>query len=301
MTDTTPLVSRLWLEGRGGPEFLATGTPALTWQVEAAPGWRQEAARVEVRQAGETETEAAELPGPDSQAVTWPFPALAAYDDAEIRVAVRGAGEEWSEPGDWTAARTAALGPGDWTAAFVASPAPIDESRRPVRFRTVFEVHGSVRSAVLSTTAHGVYETVLNGVAASDEVLAPGWTAYDERLLFQSADVTALLRPGRNVLGATVAEGWYRERFGFDGRFSVAYPGPVALSAQLRIAYEDGSIDVVATDSTWETSTAGPTVSASIYQGETYDARQEDDALAEPEASLPDAAPAVVLDASPTR
>src|SRR4051794_41688655 len=99
MTDTTPLVSRLWLEGRGGPEFLATGTPALTWQVEAAPGWRQEAARVELRRAGETETEAAELPAPDSQAVTWPVPALAAHDDAEIRVTVLRAGEERNGPG----------------------------------------------------------------------------------------------------------------------------------------------------------------------------------------------------------
>ncbi|WP_210508312.1 family 78 glycoside hydrolase catalytic domain [Naasia sp. SYSU D00057] len=300
MTDTTPLVSRVWLEGRGGPRFLATGTPALSWQVETTTaGWRQAGARVELRRGSETES--VELHAPDSQSVTWPFSALAAYDDAEVRVAVRGDGGKWSAPSAWVSARTAALGPGDWTAAFIASPEPIDESRRPIRFRTVFEARGPVRSAVLSATAHGVYETVLNGAPTTDEVLAPGWTAYDQRLLFQSSDVTALVRPGRNVLGATVAEGWYRERFGFDGKFAVAYPGPVALSAQLRLEYEDGSVDVVATDATWETSATGPTVSASIYQGETYDARAEDDAFENPDAALPGAGPAVVIDADSTR
>ncbi|WP_150309212.1 family 78 glycoside hydrolase catalytic domain [Planctomonas psychrotolerans] len=299
MTHTSPHVSRLRLGGRGGPAFLPTGAPALSWQVEGEPGWRQHAARVELRRAGDIE--AVDIEGADSQAIGWPFAPLAPYTEAEIRVAVRSADGDWSEPGVWNRVRTAALGPGDWSAAFIASPTPTDESRGTVRFRRSVEVRGAVRSAILSATAHGVLETVVNGAPTSDEVLAPGWTAYDQRLLFSSSDVTSLLRPGRNILGATVAEGWYRERFGFDGRFAVAYPGPTALSAQLRIEYQDGSVDLITTDESWETSTVGPCVSASIYQGEHYDARLEDAALTDPAASLPGAASAVIVDASPER
>ncbi|MFD3443851.1 family 78 glycoside hydrolase catalytic domain [Microbacteriaceae bacterium 4G12] len=300
MTETAPLVARLWLESRGTPDFLPTGTPTLTWQVTGpGSGWHQEAAVLELRRAGAVES--VQLDGAESQAVAWPFPALAPYDEAEVRVTVRGVGGAWGDPGEWVRVRTAALGPQDWTAAFISAPTPLDDDRGTVRLRRAFDVSGPVRSAVLSATAHGVFETVLNGTLTSDEVLAPGWTAYDQRLLFSSSDVTALLTPGRNVLGATVAEGWYRERFGFDGKFAVAYPGPVALSAQLRIAYEDGSVDIVATDERWEASASGPTVSASIYQGESYDARREDAALADPDAPLPGAQAAVVVEASPAR
>lgn len=65
MTDTTPLVSRLWLEGRGIPEFLATGTPALSWQVRtSAPGWRQEGARIDLRRAVPGRSRRASWTGP---------------------------------------------------------------------------------------------------------------------------------------------------------------------------------------------------------------------------------------------
>ena len=300
MTDTSALVPALWLDTRGGPEFLATGTPTLSWQVQAdRPGWRQRALRIELRRDGSVET--VEQESAESQGILWPFPALAAYDRAELRVTVRGDGTAWSTPSDWTAARTAALGPADWTAAFLAHPDAPDDSRGTVRFRSEFDIDKPLRSAVLSATAHGVYEVVLNGRLTSDEVLAPGWTSYDSRLLFQSSDVTSLLREGRNVLGATVAEGWYRERFGFDGDFSVFYPGPVALSSQLHLEFEDGSTQTVTTGEGWTATRTGPTVSASIYQGETYDARLEDRAFDDADTALPDAAPVAVLDAAAER
>jgi alpha-L-rhamnosidase len=300
MTDTNILVSKLWMEGRGGPAFLSTPTPTLSWQVQSgSPGWRQDAFRVELRRGGVVE--AVELDSSGSQRVKWPFAALASYDTADVRVAVRSEGQQWSAPSDWAPVRTAALGPSDWAADFIAASREPDDSRRPVRFRTTFDVTRPVRSAVLSATAHGAYEAVLNGELTSDEVLAPGWTAYDKRLLFQSSDVTHLLRSGANVLGATVADGWYRERFGFDGDFSVVYPGPVALSAQLRLEYEDGTVELLRTDDSWTASTTGPIRSASIYQGEAYDSRLEDDALAGADAELPDGVPTVALQASRAR
>ena len=52
-------------------------------------------------------------------------------------------------------------------------------------------------------------------VAVGDDLLAPGWTAYDERLLADTYDVTALVHPGANVIAATLGDGWWRGRLGF--------------------------------------------------------------------------------------
>ncbi|THG29399.1 alpha-L-rhamnosidase [Naasia lichenicola] len=300
---TTAAVTRLWFAQRGAPFHLADAEPTLSWQVVSdVDDWTQTSARIELRRGNETET--ADLPGARSQNVPWPFAALTAYDSIEVRVAVAGGDGVLGEPGEWVSAATGPLVPADWKAPFIAAPGEIedavDAARSTVRFRTEFIPSGTVVRAALSSTAHGVYEPILNGAVIGDEVLAPGWTSYAERLLFQTFDVTEAVSSGVNVLGATVAEGWYRERFGFDGRFSVAYPGPVALSMQLRLDYADGRSELIVTGPDWTASASGPTISASIYQGEHYDARAADDGF-EPGAAFPGGQPAVLVDAAISR
>ena len=285
---------------RGGPAFAAVGAPSVSWQVaDAPPGWRQAAYELEVD--GPLGPQRVALDSAESQHVPWPIAALGAYAAADVRVRVRGADDAWSGWSAPVAVRTGPLSPADWRAPFIALGPEAADDRGAVRFRTVVEVRGGLTSAVLALTSHGVHEAVVNGEPVDDVVLAPGWTAYESRLLFRSVDVGALLHEGRNVLGATVAEGWYRERFGFDGNFAVAYPGPLAFSAQLRLTYADGTVQEVVTDESWSVSATGPVASASIYQGEAFDARADDDALADPDVELPDAGWAVVIGADPGR
>jgi alpha-L-rhamnosidase len=315
-----PVVSRLWAEGRGRPEFLATGIPSLSWQVTTdAPGWLQASADIEVRRGATARstsastndatesptTETFTVSGRDSQHVPWPASALAAYDSAEVRVRVRGEDGSASEFSEWHLLRTAALRADDWVAPFIALAGPTDPNlanarnreRGTARFRTEFTLRDDAVSAVLSATAHGVYELTLAGSVVGDEVLAPGWTAYNDRLTFQSYDVTDRLAAGEPVvLGATVAEGWYGERFGFDGNFATFYPGPIALSAQLVVTYADGTVARVVTDDRWEGTAEGPVVSAGIYPGEAFDARKDDDALLTVGAEFP--APAAIRELS---
>jgi len=306
-SDATVTVSKLWAEGRGRPEFLATGIPSLSWQVTTdAPGWLQASADIEVRRGSQSNshagrsndgnTESFTVDGRESQHVAWPFAPLAAYDSAEVRVRVHGEDGSTSEFGDWHSLRTGPLTADDWVAPFIAVDGPTDADlaqrrnldRGTVRFRTEFTPRDDVTSAVLSATAHGIYELTLAGSVVGDEVLTPGWTAYDDRLTFQSYDVTDRLAAGETVvLGATVAEGWYRERFGFDGNFATFYQGPIALSAQLVVTYEDGTIERVVTDDSWQGTAAGPVVSAGIYPGEAFDAREDDDALTAVGAGFP--------------
>ena len=73
-------------------------------------------------------------------------------------------------------------------------------------------------SARLYVTALGLYEARLNGHRVGDAFLAPGWTDYGQRVLYQAYDVTSLLATGENVLGAIIADGWYAGFVGFDAK-----------------------------------------------------------------------------------
>ncbi len=66
-----------------------------------------------------------------------------------------------------------------------------------------------IKSARLYATALGTYEMFLNGKRVSSDFMAPGWTDYRERVLYQTYDVTDLVKSGTNVIGALLAPGWY--------------------------------------------------------------------------------------------
>jgi alpha-L-rhamnosidase len=143
----------------------------------------------------------------------------------------------------------------------------------PVMFRCEFDAPGDVVCARLYATAHGTYTAEFNGAAVSDALLAPGWSAYRKRLRFQTHDVTPLLVAGRNAIGITVADGWYRGYLGWDHKRNF-YGDRSAVLAQLELTRADGSIHIVATDPSWRAG-RGPIRESDLYMGESYDARLE--------------------------
>ena len=76
------------------------------------------------------------------------------------------------------------------------------------------------------------------------------------------------------MLGALLADGWYRGRLTWNPAHRHIYGDRLALLAQLEIAYADGTADRVMTDAHWG-AVPGPIISSSLYDGETYDARRE--------------------------
>ena len=140
------------------------------------------------------------------------------------------------------------------------------------QFRKTFSVDKPIRSARLYATALGLYEARINGQRVGDDVLSPGWTDYNQRVKYQTYDVTDFVKRGRNAIGAIVAPGWYA---GHVGGFGAAQFGLTpALRMQLEITYSDGTVERVATDHSWKAS-LGPIVEADLIMGETYDARRE--------------------------
>ncbi|QQM38205.1 alpha-L-rhamnosidase [Streptomyces liliifuscus] len=264
---------------------LGTGRPRLSWTtLTQARDWTQRAYEVELTVPdGDTPAVRMRVESADSVLVTWPFEPLPARGRATVRVRVTGSDGEvspWSEP---ATAEVGLLVPDDWSAVFVTPDWDEDpQTDQPSPFlRREFDLRGPVRSARLHATALGVYEAEINGTRVGDDVLAPGWTAYDKRLRHQTYDVTGLLRPGRNALGAILGDGWFRGRIGFDGKTRAVYGDRLALLAQLEVEYVDGTTERVTTDGSWRAAT-GPVVASGLYDGEAYDARRERSGWSEP-------------------
>jgi alpha-L-rhamnosidase len=150
-------------------------------------------------------------------------------------------------------------------------PGPDRVATEASLLRKDFAVAKAVRSARLSITALGAYEAFLNGKAVAPKgLLAPGWTDFHKRVLYQTYDVTPLLNQGSNTIGVELGGGWYSSPMTWSGyRFT---PGPNWLRAQLDLTLADGSHQTIVTDPSWLTS-AAPVTFSEIYGGESYDAR----------------------------
>ncbi|MBD8517449.1 family 78 glycoside hydrolase catalytic domain [Plantibacter sp. CFBP 8804] len=266
MTAHVARIGRLRAETRDDSPAVATPTPRLSWTVETGGSdWVQ--AWAELRDgSGVT----ARVEGRDSVLVSWPFTPLAPDEVRTVEVrAASTAGEEtpWSEP---TVVEAAFLADGAWTARFIGLAAP-ERPAQPIRVRRTFTVGGPVRRARLFWTALGAAEPQLNGMPASEDVLSPGWTAYGDRLVHETVDVTALVEPGENVLAATVAGAWYTERYGFFQFAERIYGDQPRFAAQLQLDYLDGTTETLVTDASWSAADGAELVDSGIYAGETID------------------------------
>jgi alpha-L-rhamnosidase len=179
----------------------------------------------------------------------------------------------WSDPAFWEMGLLIA---GDWKAAWIEADIEEDTKKsQPAQyFRKEFDLSKQIKSARLYITSHGLYEGFLNEKRVGDQVFTPGWTSYNRQLQYQVYDVSDLLVQGKNALGITVGDGWYRGYLGWKDNRNV-YGEKLAVLAQLDVTFEDGSREKVVTDDSWKVTNNGPIRMSDIYMGETYDARKE--------------------------
>jgi alpha-L-rhamnosidase len=249
---------------------VGTGSPRLSWSVpQADADYRQTAYEIEVLRGGTTETFRAD--SAEQILVPWPARPLASREYAAVRVRVA-CRDRWSEWSERAVVEAGLLDAADWTADFI-SPVGIAGTRMPAPVLSgSLEVPGEVRTARLYATAHGLYVATLNGRRVGDLVLAPGWTAYEHRLRYQTYDVTEMVRSGENVLEVLLGNGWYRGRLGFNGERAL-YGDRLALLAQLEVTTTDGQVHVLATDGTW-TARESEVLADDLYDGQRTDLRR---------------------------
>jgi alpha-L-rhamnosidase len=186
-----------------------------------------------------------------------------------------------------------------WAARWITD-ARIDVPKKaspvPLVLRRSFTTRPGVRRAWLEATALGVYELELNGRKVGDAYFAPGLTSYAHHIQYQTHDVTELLT-GDDELRVVVGGGWAVGSFNYR-RTNKVSADRQAFLCELHVEYDDGSVEVVGTDERWLVATGGRYQAAELYDGETYDATIDEDALDWKPADLtaPRGRPALVAD-----
>ena len=167
------------------------------------------------------------------------------------------------------------------------APAPI--------LRKEFEITKPVKSVRFYGTGLGYFELYLNGSKVGDEYLVPNQTNYgyreklEERLIpvpdpfngysvaYVSYDLTDKIVHGSNAVGAILGNGFYDLVF---RRFVMGYGVP-KFFGQILIRYEDGTNEVIASDTDWKIAKSAITFDQ-MYIGEKYDARLEHEGWSSP-------------------
>jgi alpha-L-rhamnosidase len=208
--------------------------------------------------------------------------ALIRIETADGKVERLVSGPEWKvgkeQTGDaWTAQ---AFDDSSWASASVVEeighePLGTPWPAQPVNLlRRNFTLAKTVRSARMYSTALGTYQLYMNGQRVGNDILAPGWTDYRKRIVYQVYDVTSQVKTGGNAIGAILGGGWYADGLGWlQTRYNFG-PPPVRLLVQLEVDYTDGTRDSVVSDESWK-ATQSPILASEIYNGESYDARLE--------------------------
>ena len=133
-----------------------------------------------------------------------------------------------------------------------------------------------VKRARLYATARGIYECRINGKEVTDTWFNPGHTQYDRHLMYQTYDITDLLKSGENAIGVVLASGWWSDAQTFVlGNFNY-YGDRESFLGRLEVTYEDDTIDTIVTNTTeWKYYSDGPWTYAGFFHGEHYDATKE--------------------------
>ncbi|HEY4246703.1 MAG TPA: family 78 glycoside hydrolase catalytic domain [Lacunisphaera sp.] len=285
-------ISHLRCEYLVNPLGLDERVPRLSWQLEGARrGARQVAWRVRVASTSEILAaggadlwDSSHVESAQTTHIAYAGRPLRSRESCHWQVEVRdetGAALR-SAPAFWT---MGLLEKKEWNARWIAvdpeiirrDPAAImptlTEPGTPDCFRREFEISGAVRRATIYATARGLVELQLGGQRVGEDLLVPEWTDYDKRIHYRTYDVTAQVAAGRNMLEATLGDGWWSGYVGWQeqrGRYGSLEN---SLLVQLEIELTDGKKITLGTDASWQCST-GPILSSDFMMGEIYDARR---------------------------
>lgn len=144
---------------------------------------------------------------------------------------------------------------------------------RPSQYiRIPFKAGKAIKKARIYATAHGIYELEVNGEKPDDRKFAPENTTYEKVLQYQTYDVTPYLKSGENVIGVTVADGWWAGRIGTTGD-CCQYGDKVGILLDGVIEYLDGTVHKISAEQ--GVSSTGPLIYSDLFVGERYDAGKE--------------------------
>ena len=144
-------------------------------------------------------------------------------------------------------------------------------SRQSIWLKKEMKLPADVYKATMKIVGLGFYELSINRQKVTDAVFAPLWSDYDKTVFYNTYDVTALLKKGKNQLSVLLGNGFYNEQGGRYTKMKVSY-GPPTLYCSLEIELKNGRTVCIVSDGSWKYSPSSITFN-SIYGGEDEDAR----------------------------
>lgn len=254
--------------------------PRLSWQMEdASPGAKQTAWQVLVA------TDTVELN--NAKGNTWQGDKM---NDASQLIIYKGAPLKpftryywkvklWDKDGNeldgpFASFETGMMTMSNWKGAWIQDTRDIHLKPAPY-FRKAFNINKKIVSARAYIAAAGLYELYINGEKTGNHRLDPMYTRFDRRNLYVTYDVTKQLQQGGNALGVLLGNGWYNHQSTAVWYFHEApWRARPSFCMDLRIQYEDGSLETISTGKDWKT-TLSPVIFNSIYTAEHYNANKE--------------------------
>lgn len=148
---------------------------------------------------------------------------------------------------------------------------PLTASGAAMCFRrnfTVPELSGgkTVERARAYVCGLGFHELYINGRKVGNAVANPVISDYNKRIYYNVYDVTPFITEEKNAIGILAGNGWY---------------GEPRITAELYIAFTDGTEKRIVTNKIerlWK-ARSSPIISGTIFDGETYDARLEEELI----------------------
>ena len=278
-TESTIAIDRISIHRSENGFAVPSATPKISWSFSGdAIDWKQQAYRIEIED--DDGNQVWELKSSSSIHAPWPGKPLAVASPVTLRIQAQGTDQRWTAPYSIQVERTLA-DRSDWSARMISCPPQEkDRPKNVIYLRKEFKIPAEVfagnddDAARLYITACGMYEVEINGIKIGDQVLAPGWTTFEERHQFQTYTVgKELLRPDAvNIIGIVIGEGWYASRLGIFGGKRDMHGSRIGAMAQLRSRSGE---DIVVTDDSWKWS-EGPIITSEIYDGERYDSTLQD-------------------------
>ncbi len=149
------------------------------------------------------------------------------------------------------------------------------ENRVAPIFKKTLKIEKEIKKAEIYICGLGLFELKINGFLPDNSVLNPAHTQYDKTVLYRVFDISHLLTCGENTVTVELGNGFFNENNGVWNWQKASWRAAPKLIADICIDYADSHAETVSTDESWIVSLDGPTVTNSIYLGETYDARKK--------------------------
>lgn len=239
-------IENVRINGMENPAGFDFGTACVSWKVHEASGKEQQNAKIEVSL---TESFEEVIYVKEGKELNSAAEKLEFQQNAHTRYYVRVTVTD--DKGETAVSEPAYFETGkmeeQWVGKWITTEK--EDTFHPL-FVKSFEAKKGLASARLYICGLGLFIAELNGKKVGDEVLTPYYSNYHDEEQYITFDITENVKE-QNRLTVSLGNGWFKGKFGLNNQ-SNNFGDEFKLIAELRLVYEDGEVQVIGTDETWE-------------------------------------------------